>query len=263
MATTLFQATLDLARAILYYAEGTATGGTTLTLIDNPTRTEPADFWNGGTIWHRDPVHNVTTSKVITDYALTTWTITWAGAITAVVAGDAYTIATNQIPRGILQRSVNQALSEIGNITQENVALTTVADQEDYTLPAGVYNVVRVEIATATAAPYYYVPHFNWEELPTTGELRFDTGREPGDTGYIIRLFYNAPLAELTTDAGSISSYIHPERLKWEAAVQACQWRFGFDKSWQDKLAQAIAMREIQRREHPIIRMDRDPHYSL
>jgi len=65
-----------------------------------------------------------------------------------------------------------------------------VANQEEYTLPTGVDNLVSVEIAAAAAEPYGWVESLHWRET-AGGKLRFISGWQPGLAGYKMRLSYN------------------------------------------------------------------------
>ena len=266
--TTLASATLALAKVLTYWRGGTSTGGSTTTLVDT-ARTEPADYWNDGTIWFTSG-NNSGKSTAILDWALTTWTFTFATQSGACAATNTYFVAPPDFPRDVLIESINAAQRAIGNIPQEDVTLTTVEDQEDYTLPAGVYNVKEIYIATSTTSPYSYVlaSGGDWEEQATSGEIRFRTGREPGNTGYLMRLIYEAPLSDVTTDTGTITAYINLERLTWEAAVCALEWKLKAHQEvesrfWEDQLKLAMIKREEARRKWPIPKVNRMPRYSL
>ena len=107
----------------------------------------------------------------------------------------------------------------MATVIYTDASFVTVANQEDYTLPSGIYNIREVEIAMQTNPPYYYQKHYHWIEID--GVIRFKTGYAPTTTGDLIRLTYIVPPAELDDDADTISDYVHPDRLKWTAAVDA------------------------------------------
>ena len=87
--TTLFDATLALAKILTTVPEGTATGGGTTTLVDS-SRTEPVDHFNDGTIWFKSG-NNIGLSTKVTDYAANgTFTHATLGAN---VATDTYAAA--------------------------------------------------------------------------------------------------------------------------------------------------------------------------
>lgn len=220
--TTFANAILDLARLLMPDTiQSAATGGNATTVVDN-TRTEPDEHFNQGTIWMLSG-NNAGKTGVITSWDLPTTTFTFPTMTLLNANGNSYAASPGTFPRDKLREFVNQARRTIGPVISENVALVTVADQEDYTLPAGVYNVLRVEVATELSAPYKFEPSLNWEELG--GEIRFDTDFAPDEDGYMIRLLYRpVQVVDLTADADVVSDYLHTDLLKWEAAVNAWRW---------------------------------------
>lgn len=266
---TLFSATLDLAKILGSVMESTTTAaGTTATLVDTamPRSAPPDDAYNYGTLWF---ISGALASKtaVITDWdQAPTPTFTFATQTAAPGSGSRYALLDRDYPRDVLRNAVNAALQTIGGVPDIYTLGTfvTVANQEDYTLPAGVYNVKKVEIATSTTSPYYYAPHYHWREID--GVIKFDTNRAPTSAGYLIRLTYVVPPAELTTDAGTISDYIHPDLLKWTAAVHALMWKqpaMGEQVAHiTQKLQYAVQMERMMRARHPLPTIPKSPHLS-
>lgn len=230
---TLFSATLDLAKILGNVMESvTSAAGTTTTLVDNalPRNPPPDDAYNYGTLWFISGALASKTAVVIDwDQADTgtppASTFTFSTQTAAPGAASRYAFCDRDWPRDVLRNSVNAALQTIGTVPDVYTlsTFTTVANQEDYTLPAGVYNVRKVETATSSTTPYYYQNQYHWEEID--GVIRFKNGYAPTNAGDLIRLTYAVPPAELTTDAGTISDYIHPDLLKWTAAVHALSWK--------------------------------------
>jgi hypothetical protein len=74
--------------------EGTATGGSTTTIVDTALLVHPDDFWNG------DIAYNVTKDyqRVIDDFVQSTKTVSWLAAATAAVSGDKYEIWSQFTP---------------------------------------------------------------------------------------------------------------------------------------------------------------------
>lgn len=270
---TLASATLDLARILGNVVENAATGGSTTTLIDTnfPRISPPDDTYNRGTIWFISCTQTALngTTAIITDWAQSTYTVTFATLSKTITAADTYALMDRDYPRDVLRRSVNQALATLGGLTDEyeNASLVTVANQMAYTLPAGVYNVKRVDVANSTTSPYDYVTNYHWTEVD--GKIIFDVGHEYSTAGYQIRLFYHVQPTEVTTDAGSISSYYHPDLVKWVAATFALQWKMGHNSLIdnvpiiQSRLAYATQMAELMKQRHPIRNMSRDPKLSM
>jgi hypothetical protein len=212
--TTLADATRALSEKVQFAAEGTATGGSTTTLID-AARTEPDDQFTNGTIWFLSG-NNIGKSAIISGWSLTTHTFTFAAQSLACAAGDLYAVSSPDYPRYALIQAINRVLAHT-YLPKTDVTLVTVADQEEYSLPTGVNDVRCVEIAENTAVPYDYVPHYNWRDIE--GKLRFDIDFAPDTAGYKIRLTYVAPQAALASDTTAFDNRIALEWLAWQAAV--------------------------------------------
>jgi hypothetical protein len=224
---TLFSATLDLAKILGNVIESVTSGaGTTTTLVDTnfPRTAPPDDAYNYGTLWFITGDLAGKTA-VVTDWTQSSKTFTFATQTAAPGASKRYAFLDKDYPRDVLRQAVNMALQTIGGVPDIYTLSTfvTVANQEDYTLPAGVYNVKKVEIATSDTAPYYYQKHYHWTEVD--GVIRFKNGYAPTTAGDLIRLTYIVPPEELDDDADPISDYVHPDRLKWTAAVHALLWK--------------------------------------
>jgi len=258
MTETLFSISLALAKVLGNMRSSTTTAAGSATTIVDSTRTEPADFWNDGTLWITSGTHSGKSRK-ITDWALSGTTFTIPTTTTAAGAGVTYSVIDGNWPQDKLVEFINRALIEIGDVPQDDASLTTVAEQEEYTLPSGVYNVRQVEIARELTAPYAYQhQHGSWYERD--GSLFFATGREPQESGYTIRLTYMAPHAALTADTGTVSAYIHPDLLVWTAAVYAWRWRTQMGRGdeptntlfYQEAVARADRERRLHRIPQPI-----------
>lgn len=259
--TTLFDATLALAGILGNLRGSTTTAAGSATTIVDSTRTEVVDYWNGGTLWITSGTH-AGKSRKITDWDLSTTTFTIPTTTTAAGSGVNYSVIAPDWPRDKLIEFVNNALRRIGAVPDVNTSLTSVAGQRAYALPAGVYNVRRVEIARELSdTPYDYAPSYGWRELD--GYIEFDPGAEPAASGYILRLHYHAPHAVLSADTDTISDYIHIERLIWTAAVFAWRWRMqmaGKDKpEYTNFLNEASQYAELYAARFPIPKVPRSP----
>ena len=268
---TLYSATLDLARILGNVMESvTSAAGTTTTLIDTtmPRVQPPNDAFNYGTLWFISGALAGYTA-VVTDWVLATSTFTFVNPMTVAAApgsGSRYAFCDRDWPRDVLRQAVNMALQTIGGVPDIYTLATfvTVANQEDYTLPATVYNVKKVEIATSTTSPYYYAPHYHWREID--GVIKFDTNTAPTSAGYLIRLTYEVQPAELDDDADTISDYVHPDRLKWTAAVHALLWKLPLmgeqSQAVNQKLQMAMQMERMMATRHKLPTMPKSPHLS-
>lgn len=248
------EAFLRLARIITNVAEGTATGGSTTTLVDT-ARWEPDDYFTTGTIWFLSGTQ-VGKSAVVTGWNGTTKTFSFLTPGGAIVAGVLYAVAPRDFPRYILQQGINAALNQIGSPIEINEALLTVSGQERYTLPTGVQNIQRVQVNTRASEPYYPMVHQQWEELE--GKLVFYAD-PPQSTDYVIRLFYTPWLDAQPVDADSdtVAVEVAPERLAWQAAVHCLRWKVqrvkDDDPSWTRLLNEALAQAAAWEQREPLI----------
>ena len=263
--TTLFDATLALAKALgNVRTSNTTTTGSATTIVDS-TRTERADYWNGGTLWINSGTHQGKSRK-ITDWDLSTTTFTIPTTTTAVASVVSYSVLNGDWPQDKLIEFVNAAAQEYGGLVNSDDSLVSVADQEGYALPTGVANVSMVEIALSKTAPYYFVPHYGWREVD--GYIRFDTGRALDTAGYTIRLWYEDKHAVLSADADVVQDRVNLERLTWEAAAKAWQWRIELDANsdrpqYVQRLTLAMAKAAELRAKYPSRHATKAPRLTL
>lgn len=215
--STLFQATLELARELGAVFEGEADSGSSTTKLVDAALKAAEQTYKGGTLWITSGTYANTTRIIDKQPANELhWTDALAGAISA---GDDYAVAIPEIARDALRRAVNKALQDAGFYTKYDTSLTTVADQVEYSLATGVRDLDNVQIATATAEPKNPYFHLHYEETHD-GKLRFNKN-VPALSGYEIRIGYPQRHDWLYADADAILAGINLERLKWEAALIA------------------------------------------
>lgn len=232
------------------------------TLVDASLSEPDADYYAGGTIWFLSGTHAGKTARIISLTGGNTFTFASLGVVVA--AGVNYAVCPADFPRDALVQAVGSALLTIGEVPARNTSLVTNADQEAYSLPAGVMGLRRVEVAEETTAPLDYWISFYWREIG--GQLVFDTTHAPEDPGRSIRLTYVAPAQIVTEDNDTISDYIHPDLLTWLAAEHAWRWKCGRlegDKpSAINSLNESINKSLLMRALHPIPSFDRDPRLA-
>lgn len=264
MAETLASATREIAKLLpgphIYIQSAATADGAAgkTTLVDtsawfvSPTTLPADDYFNGGTLWLIDAVTGTSNdgdTRIITDYVSSTGTYTFAAADAQVLTGDTYAACPRFYPRFILRQAVNHVLAEVGGEDLYSISLTTVADQMAYDLPTGVYNVKRLEIATADSSPYYYVAidPGKWREI--NDDIVFKDGEQPTTTGDIIRLTYRVPFAELTTDAGTLPDLVDMNWVKWAGVAYCLRWKLGMtaydEPIVREMLAESITRAEL------------------
>jgi len=258
--TTLAEATLNVGRNLKDYHQGISSStGTTTTLIDSALDAQDG-FFDGGTIWFLTGTL-AGKSAVVSSWNLADHTLTFETQTAAAASGIGYAVLPGAYPKGTLVAAVNRALQELGPFITHDTSLTVDEDVDQYTLPTGVSGVLRVEEATATSAPYGYDRNFYWREA--AGVLYFTPNYAPANDGNIIRLWYMAAHAELSTDAGVVNSAVHLDLLTWTALSFIYLWQL--QRVWNDDplvkemLNNAKQEAAISRNRHPIMTMQRDP----
>jgi len=212
--TTLADIMLDVAEILGGVRVGTATGGSTTTLVDT-NRTEPAEYWLDGTLFLLSGTYAGVASR-ISAYSENTITVpaTVGGAI---VAGVQYAVAPPKYTFDQMQIAIQRAIDEVGEAVAVDITTLVTATTHTYALPAGVSNVLRVEVASSTTSPYSFQPTYFWEE--NSGYIYFVPTKAPSTVGAIIRVWYRTPHAALSLYSTVVSPNVNQEWLKWKAVV--------------------------------------------
>lgn len=218
--TTLLDISLKVAKEVMDVIEGTATGGSTTTLVDSALGALPDDHFNNGRLWIKSGTH---ADKIfqVTDFATSTGTVTFAAVVGAIAAGVRYAIARNSYPWDQIVSAIQRALDSTW-VTGIDSTLEGDGETLEFTLPTGVYDVKRVEFEDTAQANTGRRNSTHWRET-STGKLRFDYGYAPID-GYTIHVYYRDQHAELTDYSVVISNEINVEWLKWAAAQELLWW---------------------------------------
>lgn len=252
--TTFYDVIKRVAKQVMDARTGTATGGSTTTLIDT-ARDEPDDFFNKGLLLidHATPV-----IVKVTDFVQSTGTFTFATS-TAVTAATKYTAVDERIPLDVIKTAINQALIEdIGQIMGVDESLVAADDTERYTLPESVYDVRRVEIGEEDED---WDINYAWtEEL---GELRFTDSNSRPATGDTIRLHYVHTHDELIDLDDVLDDQVNLDLIVHAACVYCLQWRLVHvrenEPSLPDKLSFHESRTMIARSRSKVRLLNRDP----
>jgi len=203
----------EVARRFGHYKSGTATGGSTTTVIDTGILYAPDDYWVGHYVYILEDAGGAGAApegeeRPVTDYDQSTATLTVDPAFSAAVgAGDTYEVLA--VRRGDVTAAINGAIRAAGETWLKHVVDTTtltIADDDyDYDLPAAVVRLLMVSVRGDTDEAWVEVPGRLWSVGGTPGALvlYFDALTGLGD-GDAIRLDYVARPSELTTDAGTL-----------------------------------------------------------
>ncbi|MBM3147194.1 MAG: hypothetical protein FJ000_04775, partial [Actinobacteria bacterium] len=242
--TTAFDAMLDLAR-ILGMTEDVATGGSSTTIVcsnlRNWTDLSVDDALNGGTAFIITDAGGLSAAPEnetarITDYVESTGTVTVASGdfSAAPAAGDVFGVTP--VPRFEMYQALNAALRDLGSIPQEDATLTTAAATREYTIPAAAKKDLRqVWTATRTSRPYDWLERFNWYRRNDTATYDLVFPEQPA-SGYLIRLVYTAPHAQLKAASTAINNAVPADYLAWKGAYHVYRQRLHRtgkdDKRW-------------------------------
>lgn len=225
----LSKATLKLAEVLKGLRYGVTTEAGSITTLVDSNMNEPDNFFNNGTIFFTSGALAGKTA-VITDYDETTFTFTFATQTVAPGLGSRYAVLQAVYTREALVAGINQAITTINPLPKitDDATFITVANQEEYTLPSGVSNIKKVEIATSLTSPYSFSENSGWFEV--NGTLYFDM-EIPATSGYQIRLYHETDHASVNADADEISEVIHPDLLTWTAAHYCVLTRSGYSEN--------------------------------
>jgi len=164
--TTLFDLTLALAGKLGVVRSSTATGTTSTSVTPDTKRTEGLDAFNGGTIWitSADGAAPEDEYARVTDFVTTGGVITHSALTVATASGDSYSIATARYPLDTLINAINVELRKFRIPLYDRTSLDIVADQSEYTLPAGIRgeNLINVYEETDTDANDSQPVALNW-----------------------------------------------------------------------------------------------------
>lgn len=232
MTTTLFDLTYQVAREITTVREGTASGGSSTTIVD-AVRTEPNDYWNSGVAWIvYVPAAAAPEGQfsIINDFDQTSYTITLNTTLTGnVINLSRYAISNRMFPLDILRQCVNRALFDLGKVpTTDITTVDTATNQTEYDLPIGANLDLRevwLEMNVDDDDDYRWRKQYNWYVQRTaigTADKLVLPYQWPSDRE--VKLVYVAPHDEMNLYSDKLSESIPPERIVYRAAYHALRW---------------------------------------
>jgi hypothetical protein len=259
MMPTLFDALLKTQELLKELHQGTATGGSTTTLVDT-TLDAPTAIFNGGTLFVLTGDNAGKCLSVV--YDGTTKTFTFAEQTEPVAEGDLYAVASPHYTRTDLLQAIRQALEDIGTFTQIDDTLTADEDLEEYDLPDGVLHVVRVQVAANATEPHGWKTVRNWRQVGT--KLIFDAPLTAD--GMPMRVYHNARHPALEDDTDSIDPMLNLMRLAWTAAYYAAFLRSRNVQNQEPHTAELVKLADEKRFEmqarYPVMKLLRDVRFS-
>lgn len=269
MTETLFDLTLAVARELGILQEGTASGGSTTTIVDTTERTEADNYWNLGAAWITYDAGGAGAApqgqySVITDHTQSTKTMdlrTTLGA--AVASGDRY--ACCRVAEGGVSwlsqiiGKINVAMMDIGPVPQTDVTTITAADsQTEYTMSLAMGRDIReIWVASDTDTnDYQWRKLYNWRVQPHSTAGTADTLILPyqPDTGYAVKVVYLALHPNLAVYSDKLSDHVPKERIVYPAVLECYRYRkgvTGWDK-WDDEIRRWEQRAEMIKGSRPV-----------
>lgn len=214
---------------------GTATGGTTTTLIDtNGLKLTENNYYNEGTLFIlKDSAGGGAAPEgefsMVKDFTQTDKTLTVYDAFTvAPASGDVYGVANRRYPLHLIIEKLNNALYLDGYIPGEDTSITIVSGQSEYTLPAEASRDLRQVLFNSNqndSDDNKWITVVNYDIQKTaTGTadkllLSYDL-----PVGSTLWLRYAKQHAEIRDTTDELDQAIHPDRLVYPVAAELLRW---------------------------------------
>lgn len=228
MAVTLFDLVWKTLVELGVSRSGTATGGTTSTLIDtNGLKLVDNDYYNEGTVLILKTTDGGAPEKefsVVSNFANQTSTVSLQDALSAVVgAGDTYGIANRRYPLYRVRQKINSILYLDGYIPGEDTSLLMVSGQTEYDLPVGASRDLRQVylLSSNDDGDRKPIPVVNYRiQRTATGTQDKLILAYELPAGYYLWLRYAEQHAELRDADDELDPAIHPDRVVYPAAAE-------------------------------------------
>lgn len=218
----------------------TATGGSATTIVDTSISTDYqdySDFQSNYAFVRYDaggagaaPEGEV---QLVTNYVASTTTLTVNTYTAAVAAGDKITLVRGSVlPLSDLINICDMSIKELYQVPDVDITITTAANQTEHSVPTGVWwqNIVQLEIqgdkSDANDQRYSIIPRAMWKVVPPASEGGTATLVIPQFTsGYVVRVTFLRPHADLHTYASDISKAINPTLAVAKCALECALWK--------------------------------------
>jgi hypothetical protein len=238
----------------------TATGGTTVTLVDSKQAGvhSDGDWVNGGLFIIQDaglagaaPEDEV---QLITSYTDSTGTFGFSAMTAAPAAGDLYGFVGDYYPLYTMQELANEALQNLGDIPLINTSITTAAGQTEYDIPVAVKRSppyrVQIQGRTGDSNDNQWVDVSGWEYRPSTRNAAATLVLPSLPVGRTIALWYmgeHPSLSVFTGSTAAINETLDPELVTRTLVELALEWQNARMQGTDSYLLQ-VEMKAQQRR---------------
>ena len=210
---------------------GTATGGSTTTVIDtNYLKKIDNRYFDDGTAFilkSTDGELPQSTFSVVTKSDQASGVLTLQDALTEVAAGDIYGVAPRRYPLYLMTQMINNALYLDGYIPRNDVTLTTVAAQKEYTMPVGMSrNLREIWVQTRDDSDMNdWIPVVNYNiNYSDTGSQDTLVLAYELQAGRTLMLRYAEPHGVLRLATDKLNDVVHPDRIIYQASAEAMRW---------------------------------------
>src|SRR5260221_6554588 len=248
MATSVLLSTArqELAKRASEFLQGTATGGSTTTVIDVNNLQYVDSYWNEQVVLFTSGSNNGLQRKVQAFTSSTNQATLYSAVISSVMSGDTYELSRRFSPndhKTALNAAINKSWPAFYQ-DRSTAVVTGLADTLQYGFPTGPdigdKGLVAIEYQVWTQAaqstfPYQvlapddYEVRVNWDTIANarlrTLQLRFNP-----DSNRLIRFVFGSPIPQVSADADRIR--MGDPELEWLYAQSKAElWRVEANRS--------------------------------
>ena len=234
MGYTLYDIVQRVAREIGVLIEGTATGGSSTTIIDTvylANRYGDDHFNAGQGLVLYDAAGAAAAPQGewgrITDFVSSTGVVTITALTTAVAAGDRYGLIEPRFTLDDIIQAINRALGETPIENTDITSVTTDSETLEYSLPTTIIDQnieVWIQRVTDDANANYWIRYDDWYIQSTaTGTAKLLVFRSQPDYDYALKLVYRTYHPPLYARTDKLNEAIDVNRIAMEAAYKCLE----------------------------------------
>mgnify|MGYP005847055227 FL=1 len=224
---------------------------------------EPANFYSGGTLLFLSGALAGKSVKI--NYQNGDGRIEFYPQTSAPNINDQVLVLHSKYPREDIIEAVNASLFEIGDVTLRDESLLTVAGQNEYTVPAGIRNIKRVQVKLNDDIWSDAIE--NWDWLEWENKLVFSDYYTFTQSNYPIRIWYNDRHPRVSNDNDRISDNVQLEVIGWETIrhvfMRIANIATNTSADVKEFLVYVSQQAEIAKRKYPVRAMARDPKLMI
>lgn len=229
----LFDLALQCMNELGTLRSGTATGGSTNTIVDaNGLKLIDDQYYDEGTAFITYDAGGSSAApekefSIVASHSKGSTQLEVQDQFSAaVVAGDGYSVANRRFTLNTIIDRINMRLFADIYIPQTDTSLTTVSEQLAYTLPTpAALDLRQVFVAQSTvSAQENWKKVLNWQIKPAdTGGTHQLVLESPITAGYSLLLLYGGRHPRLRVASDQLSEFVHPHIVVYGACADAMQ----------------------------------------